>query len=99
MSDHDWHDKARSLGVFLNGKAIASPDEQGERVIDDDFFIIINAHHEPITFRLPSDQWGKKWGRIIDTSEALPERRRHVMEALDHIEVPPRGMVVLQEER
>ncbi len=99
MSDQDWSGNARSLGIFLNGNAIPTPDQKGQPVLDDDFFVIINAHHEPVTFRLPSEQWGKKWMRIIDTSEFVPERRRHVLEALDCIEVQPRGMLVLQEER
>jgi glycogen operon protein len=98
MSEHDWGGTERTLGVFLNGKAIPTPDDMGQQIVDDDFFVIINAHHEPITFRLPSEQWGKKWTKIIDTSECVPERRRHVLEALDHIEVQARGMIVLEEE-
>src|SRR5688572_30684141 len=41
MSQDDW-DKgfAKSLGVFLNGDAIASVDDQGEPVSDDSFLIL-----------------------------------------------------------
>ncbi|HEU5163051.1 MAG TPA: glycogen debranching protein GlgX [Thermoanaerobaculia bacterium] len=98
MSEQDWGGNARSLGIFLNGKAIPTPDEKGQQIVDEDFFVIINAHHEPVTFRLPSEQWGKKWIKIVDTAEPVPERRRHVLEALDQIEIPPRGMIVLEEE-
>ena len=98
MTEQDWRGNARSLGIFLNGKAIPTPDEKGQQIVDEDFFVIISAHHEPVTFRLPSEQWGKKWIKIIDTAEPVPERRRHVLEALDQIEIPPRGMIVLEEE-
>ena len=36
MSDSDWDAGfARSIGLFLNGKAIHMPDERGPRVMDD----------------------------------------------------------------
>src|SRR5438270_212225 len=54
MRDGDWHNGyAKSLGVFLNGEEIAAPDPRGRRVRDDSFFILFNAHFEPIRFTLP----------------------------------------------
>ncbi|HVR44023.1 MAG TPA: glycogen debranching protein GlgX [Thermoanaerobaculia bacterium] len=98
MSEADWnHGLARSLGVFLNGKEIPTPDPRGERIVDDDFFIAFNAHFEPLCFKLPPDQWGKKWLRILDTSQPVPEPGGRVVEALDQIEIPARGLVLLQE--
>ena len=36
MSDSDWDAGfARSIGLFLNGEAIHTPDERGPRVTDD----------------------------------------------------------------
>src|ERR1700710_1079771 len=53
MSDEDWqHGFAKSLGVFLNGEAMESLDERGEPVRDDSFYVLFNAHHEPLPFRL-----------------------------------------------
>jgi glycogen operon protein len=98
MSEHDWGGNQRSLGIFLNGKAIPTPDEKGQQIFDDDFFVLINAHHEPATFRLPDDHRAKKWLKIIDTAAVIPERRRQVLENAEAIDVAPRGMVVLQAE-
>ena len=39
MTDEDWQvGFAKSLGVFLNGEAIPTPNERGERVVDDSFY-------------------------------------------------------------
>ena len=47
MSDGDWQAGfAKSLGMFLNGDAIPTPNERGERVIDDSFYVMFNAHHD-----------------------------------------------------
>ncbi|HUP64522.1 MAG TPA: glycogen debranching protein GlgX [Thermoanaerobaculia bacterium] len=99
MSSRDWqHGYAKSLGVFLNGKAIPTPDERGQRITDDNFYILFNAHHEPITFQLPSEHWGGKWVKVLDTSQAVPERRHQILEATENLEVPARGLIVLEEE-
>jgi isoamylase len=71
MSEADWHDPAgRALGVFLNGEGIGSPDERGEKVVDDSFYLMLNAGSEALTFRMPDrPHWGRCWGRVLDTAE------------------------------
>ena len=62
MSDQDWQAGfAKSLGVFLNGDAIPTPDEHGRRVVDDSFYVMFNAHSEPVEFVLPESKWGEQW--------------------------------------
>ena len=71
MSDADWQAGfAKSLGVFLNGDAIPTPNERGERVVDDSFYIMFNAHHEALEFRLPPEAWGTRWTQVLDTFES-----------------------------
>jgi glycogen operon protein len=71
MSEEDWQAGfARTLGVFLNGRAIPTPSSRGEQVIDDSFYLIFNAHHEPLDFTLPEPKWGRRWTRILDTNVA-----------------------------
>lgn len=49
MSDDEWQtDYAKSLGLFLKGKEIPSPNAKGEPVMDDSFYLLFNAHHEPV---------------------------------------------------
>jgi glycogen operon protein len=71
MSEEDWRAGfAKSLGVFLNGRAIPTPDERGEPIVDDSFYVMFNAHHEAIDFRLPSKEWAEHWTEVLDTSNS-----------------------------
>ncbi|GLV50682.1 glycogen operon protein GlgX homolog [Thermobispora bispora] len=69
MREADWHNGARSLAVFLNGDAISEPGPRGERIRDDSFLLLFNAHHEPVTFTLPGSEYGPGWVAVIDTAE------------------------------
>jgi isoamylase len=68
MSDEEWTiGFAKSIGVFLNGKAIPSFDDRGRRIVDDSFFVLFNAHHEPLEFTLPGPEWGVCAELLLDT--------------------------------
>jgi isoamylase len=70
MSEEDWSAGfAKSLGVFLNGRAIPTPDERGERIVDESFYVIFNAQHDALPFRLPEARWGTSWVTVFDTAE------------------------------
>ena len=70
MSEQDWQAGfAKSLGVFLNGDAIATTDEHGRRIVDDSFYVMFNAHSESVEFVLPESKWGEQWAVAIDTSQ------------------------------
>jgi glycogen operon protein len=72
MSDQDWNrGYARSLAVFLNGKAMLTPGPQGERVEDDSFLLLFNAHTEAVTFTVPKDLDGFEWQVVLDTSRVV----------------------------
>jgi isoamylase len=98
MTEEDWQSGfAKSLGVFLNGKGSLPPTPQGEPLVDDSFYVLFNAHHEPVTFRLPNCPWGDLWEKVIDTDELLPEKRdREEHRAGEEIAVQARGLVVLR---
>jgi glycogen operon protein len=72
MSDDDWNrGYARSLSVFLNGKAIPTPGPRGEQVADDSFLLLFNAHTESVTFTVPEDLHGFDWQVVLDTSREI----------------------------
>ncbi len=74
MSEEDWESGfAKSVGVFLNGEAIPDPDPRGEKVTDDSFLLLFNAHYEPLPFTIPSRDWGDHWVVVLDTDD-LPLR-------------------------
>ncbi|MCL3862234.1 glycogen debranching protein GlgX [Actinotalea sp. K2] len=94
MSDADWHEgHARSVMVFLNGEAIAEPDPRGERVVDDSFLVIYNAHGESIEFTLPPAEFGEAWTCVLDTDHTL-DRGAEVL-AGTGVEVTGRSTLVL----
>ncbi len=71
MSEEHWQTgHARCLGMYLSGHAIDEPDERGGRVTDDDFLLLMNAHHEEVGFVLPSFEANKRWGVVFDTARA-----------------------------
>lgn len=72
MSDENWeHDFAKSLGVYLNGDGIRCVNYDGEKITDDSFYIIFNAHEGPLDYVLPHDKGGHAWHKAIDTSDGF----------------------------
>lgn len=68
MDFEDWSNThASSIMLFLNGADIPEMDSYGNRMVDNDFILIFNAHYEPIMFTLPDEQYGSKWQLIVDT--------------------------------
>jgi glycogen operon protein len=58
MSEGDWKlPFARCLGMLLLGDRLAERDARGAPIEDDDLLLLLNAHHEPIEFRLPDAGW------------------------------------------
>jgi isoamylase len=80
MTDSDWDvGYAKSLGVFLNGLALPDPDIHGRPIVDDSFYLILNAWDQEINFSLPGSRWASAWRAVLDTSyetagEAGPNR-------------------------
>ncbi|MGH9535104.1 MAG: glycogen debranching protein GlgX [Terriglobales bacterium] len=71
MSDEDWNQGfAKALGVFLNGAAIPSRDALGRHIQDESFYLMFNAHHEALPFRLPPPALGGRWEWGVDTQSA-----------------------------
>ncbi len=54
MTEEDWEAGfGKSVAVFLNGEGIPDRNARGERVVDDSFIMIFNAHDGSIDFTLP----------------------------------------------
>ena len=70
MTKVDWDDGgARQLGMFLNGEEIVSPDDQGQRIVDDSFVLLFNAGHEDAEFTLPPERFGRQWECVLRTDD------------------------------
>jgi isoamylase len=74
MTDHDWDAGfAKSLTVFLNGRAISEPDRRGERIADDSFLLLFNASEQDLAFTIPPRRYGQRWSRTLDTATPTAE--------------------------
>ena len=74
MTDEDWESGfAKSVAVYLNGHGIPDLDARGQRVTDDSFVLCFNAHHEPIDFTLPPEEFGPAWVPVIYTADDVVE--------------------------
>ncbi|KMS89248.1 glycogen debranching protein [Streptomyces regensis] len=96
MTDRDWQrGDAHTVGVFLNGDAIAERDSYGRRMVDDSFLLLVNGYWEPVVFRLPDDSFGERWVTLIDTAdpEGVPDERER--KAGTKVRVEARSLVLL----
>ncbi|WP_333763308.1 glycogen debranching protein GlgX [Streptomyces sp. IBSBF 2390] len=96
MTDRDWQrGDAHSVGVFLNGDAIAERDPYGRRMTDDSFLLLVNGYWEPVDFRLPGDAFGERWTTLIDTADpdGVPDERER--KAATKLRVEARSLILL----
>jgi isoamylase len=72
MSEDDWRrGYAKSLGVYLNGHGIPTPDSRGQSVIDDSFLVLFNAHDQPVRFTMPEELSDLQWEIVLYTATGL----------------------------
>ena len=70
MSDEDWKaSHIKSVQMLLDGESISGPDRDGNRVLDDDFAILVNAHSEGVKFSIKCWRNQTSWAQIIDTNQ------------------------------
>jgi glycogen operon protein len=94
MSDENWKDGlARCLGVFLSGDT-GDVDEHGEPVKADSVLLLLNAHHEPVPFKLPTFGLSYRWESLLDTS--LDNGQTRPVAADKPYELAGRSMAVLR---
>jgi isoamylase len=75
MTDAAWNaDVTRCLMVRLSGDSIDEVDAQGERIVDDTFLLLLNAHADAVNFTLPAAPRKGRWERVLDTGEARWDR-------------------------
>ena len=100
MTTEEWNqDFARCLGVYLAGSALTEVDARGQRVVDDDFVVLFNAHHDPVPFRLPAKTLAPhgdgQWQAIVDTARDDGLAPDGVFEAESTYPLEGRSLVLL----
>jgi len=95
MQMEDWDNGGwmRTLGMFLDGTAPEIRDLDGREVQDLDFLLLLNAHHEPVEFRLPLPLPPGPWRTSIDTAQ--PEARENENDVGEVLAIEGRSFALL----
>ena len=95
MNDEDWNNHfALTLALRLAGNAMTEVDARGTPVVDDVFFWILNAHHEPMDFMLPEVLEGDQWHLILDTRDEAPPGEERLFDGRSTYQVESRSTVL-----
>jgi isoamylase len=100
MSEDEWRDPSVScLGMFLAGQGLDETDERGRKIGDENFLVLLNAHHEDVAFTLPAFHLGARWSGWMDTSREGGLRLVETYDAGTAYPLQARSLVVLMERR
>jgi len=95
MQPQDWDEnRARTVGMFLNGDGIRERDVRGEPVTDVNFLLCFNADPEDVRFTLPSDEHATAWEIVVDTAGAGADSEPRP--AGETLTLPSRSLLVLR---
>lgn len=98
MSEADWNQEfSRCLGVYLAGDTLLETDGRGQRLVDDNLLLLINAHHEDIAFTLPEFDGHYYWEVLLDTLDATGTPEVSSYKAGQGYPVGGRALVLLKQ--
>jgi glycogen operon protein len=95
MTEQEWSGGLKSVMVFLNGCAIAGLSSKGERIVDDSFLLLFNAHDQPLDFTLTGSVPAGRWRVRIDTRKNRPRASHRRFLRGERVRVEPRSVVIL----
>jgi len=96
MTAARWQDRrARCIGIRLNGRARAERHPDADPSADAMLFILMNAHHDIVPFRLPALRSVVEWRRVLDSSEPDLSTEGVELPARSVFALPGRCVVVL----
>jgi glycogen operon protein len=94
MTDEAWNASfVRCVGVLLAGDQIDELNARGQRITGNTLLMLLNAHHETITFTLPEHGAGC-WRLVIDTFS--PNASQNDFDDGENYEIRQRSMAVFQ---
>ena len=97
MTEEEWTEGwARAIGVRLGGKALTEVDVEGNRLVDDDLFLLLNGHYEAVTFCVPQDIAGDTWGVVVDSASGEVDSGERTITAGEEFDVPARSLLLLR---
>jgi glycogen operon protein len=98
ISEDEWRDPSvRCLGMFLAGQGLDETDERGHKLGDENFLLLLNAHHEDVAFTLPVFHPGFRWSAWMDTSREDGLHPSDMYDSGASYPLQARSLVVLME--
>ena len=89
----------RTLGMFINGTVPEIRDGSGKFAEDADFLLLLNGHHEPVSFRISHQLYPSGWKVAFDTARpSLPVEKESVKRNR-LVNLAARSLVLLSHER
>jgi glycogen operon protein len=67
----DFGHYARTLAFALDGR-FTGREQDHDYQLDTDFYVAMNAYHEPLKFRVPPSPTRRRWRRVVDTAQPGP---------------------------
>jgi glycogen operon protein len=98
MVAKDWEDGGwmRTLGMFINGRAPEIRDREGRCAEDADFLLLLNAYHEPVSFRISHELHPSGWVVAFDTARPTLAVEKEVVKRNRMVGLAARSFVVLK---
>jgi isoamylase len=97
MTEEEWTTgSVRCFGMRLAGDAIEETDGKGHQIFDDTFLVLMNAHHENVTFVLPAHRRGVRWEGVLDTAADSSKKRGSIFKGGQPYQLEARSLAVLR---
>ncbi len=98
MTDEDWtQGYVRSLTLRLAGDAITELDEKGRAIVDDTLLVLLNMHHESLSFTLPAHKKGVRWQTVLDTAEPREDGKKvTILKGGEQYDLEARSLALLE---
>jgi len=97
MTEEEWTTgSVRCFGMRLAGDAIEETDGKGHQIFDDTFLVLMNAHHECVTFVLPAHRRGVRWEGVLDTAADSSKKRSSIFKGGQPYQLEARSLAVLR---
>jgi isoamylase len=93
MRAKEWNEHfVRSFAVLLPAEGFTDTDAQGNRIPEETFLLLFNAHHDEMTFVIP--RLREPWFLVFDTTANTPPAAENAVK--DRYVAGPRSMALLK---
>jgi len=93
--DNYSSDVARLLGIYLNGADLDMTSPLGEKITDDNFYVIFNCTADPVNYKLPPANYAEHWKEVINTVHDTINGEGTTYNAGDTVTAEGRSIILL----